>query len=190
MVSICKLQTCPHDLHCLTAILYCEPCAMASGSPGSRGSGSSSNTATQVTTMDQGAAAALNVMAEAAHRAVMPLLDRPLPVRRRQRKPDRKTVKTDIPAVTSTIRNRGRRPRAAGRAAFLLLLCCTILLLVSWAPCLSFVNVITTAIGLGWPLCVTVFRYLITPPPLRLMAPEYMLYCCFTVSYGAPKAQS
>lgn len=125
-----------HGLPRLAAILYCEPCATASGSPESRGSGSSSNTATQVTTMDQAGGAALDMMAEAAHQAVLPLLDRPLPVRRRQRKPNRKTAKTDIPAVTSTIRNRGRRPRAAGRAAFPLLLLCMTLLLVSWAPCL------------------------------------------------------
>lgn len=156
-------KTISHGLHCLTAILYCEPCAMASGSPGSRGSGSSSNTATQMTTMDQGEGAALNMMAEAARQAVLPLLDRPLPVRRRQRKPNRKTVKTDIPAVTSTIRNRGRRPRATGRAASPLLRLCMTLLLVSWRPA-SFNTVLTTAMSLGLCLCVTVLRYLITPP--------------------------
>lgn len=82
---------------------------MASGSDSS---GSSSNT----TQMDQAEDGALNMMAAAAAQAVMPLLDRPLPIRKRQRKPNRKTMQAeaDSPAVTSPIRKRGRKPKAAG----------------------------------------------------------------------------
>ena len=70
-----------------------------------------------MTSMDQAEGAALNMMAAAAHQAVLPLLDRPLPIRKRQRKPNRKgQTEADSPAVTSTMK-RGRKPKAAGTAA-------------------------------------------------------------------------
>ena len=91
---------------------------MASGSD-SAASGSSSNTATS---MDQAQGAALNMIAAVAHQAVLPLLDRPLPIRKRQRKPNRRTMQTeaDSPAVTSPVRKPGRKPKAAGETLLLL----------------------------------------------------------------------
>lgn len=91
------------------------PYPMASGDDST--SGRSSSTNTQVTTTTQVEGAAADMVAMAAHGAVLPVLDRPLPVRRRHRKPNRKTVKSEAetPAVTSPIRKRGRRPKAVGR---------------------------------------------------------------------------
>ena len=95
------------------------PCTVTSGS-GSPGSGSSSNTATQMTTMDEAEEAVVQLMATAAHQAVSPLLGRPLPIRKRQRKPCRKSkpveTEADSPS-TSTPKKRGRKPKAIGRAA-------------------------------------------------------------------------
>ena len=89
---------------------------MTSGSD-SAASGSSSNT--QMTSLDQAEDVAVNTMAAAAHQAVLPLLHRPLPIRKRQRKPNRRTaqIEADSPAVTSPVRKPGRKPKAAGRAA-------------------------------------------------------------------------
>ena len=93
---------------------------MASGCD-SPASGSSSNTATQVKSMDEAEDVAVNMMAAVAHQAVLPLMDRPLPIRKRQRKPNRRTVQTeaDSPAVTSPTNKRGRKPKAAGETHLL-----------------------------------------------------------------------
>ena len=132
MVSICKLPACSAQLsrtpmYCSTALLCSsmKACAMPSGSD-SPASGSSSNTATQVKSMDQAEGVSLNMLATAAHQNALPSLDRPLPIRKRQRKPNRKTVQTsaDSHAVTSLIRKQGRQPKAVGRTqlSFILLL--------------------------------------------------------------------
>lgn len=94
-----------------------HPCAMPSGSDPAA-SGSSSINTTQMTSMNQKGGAPLNTMGAAAHQAVLPLLDRPLPIRKRQRKPNRRVqTEADSPAVTSPIKKGGRKPKAAGRAA-------------------------------------------------------------------------
>ena len=109
---LCKSFTSSYVLQHYSTWLVIVTCTITSGSV-SPASGSSSNTATS---MDQAKGAALNMMAEVAHQAVLPLLDRPLPIRKRQRKPNRKTaqIEADSPAVTSTIRKQGRKPKAAG----------------------------------------------------------------------------
>lgn len=124
-----------HQLMCTVALLYfassLKICTVISGSD-SPASGASSNTATS-TYPAQGVA--LNVMAEVAHQAVFPLVDRPLPIRKRQRKPNRKTVQTeaDSPSVTSPTNKRGRKPKAAG--ATHLLLCATLHWATACAQC-------------------------------------------------------
>lgn len=112
----CTACTNLHMLQHYCTVSLKTPYTMASGSASS---GSSSNT----TQMDQAEDGVPNMMAAAAHQAVMPLLDRPLPIRKRQRKPNRKTMQTeaDSPAVT-TIRKQGRKPKAAGETHLVLFL--------------------------------------------------------------------
>ena len=110
-----------HSTACTTYVVQSHslmhPCAMPSGSD-SAASGSSSSNTTQMTSMNQKGGAPLNTMGAAAHQAVLPLLDRPLPIRKRQRKPNRRVqTEADSPAVTSPIKKGGRKPKAAGRAA-------------------------------------------------------------------------
>ena len=111
----------PPNLHSTACTaMFCNayeqhlPCAITAGSD-SAASGSSSNTATQVNSTDQAEDGALNMMAA----AVLPLLDRPLPIRKRQRKPNRKAMQAEADSlvINSSNSKRGRKPNAAGRAA-------------------------------------------------------------------------
>ena len=87
------------------------PNPTASGSDSA--SGRSSNTGTYVSSRSQEEGPAADMVAMAAHQAVLPAVGGPHPPRRRQRKPNRRAVKSEA-AVTSPIKKRGRRPKAAG----------------------------------------------------------------------------
>lgn len=93
---------------------------MTAGS-GSSHSGSSSNTAQVFPTQQDGAGAAQNPVA--AQQDNVGPMDRPLPIRRRQRKPDRKS-KTVVqaealspPPAPAHKRKRGRKPKTKGRTS-------------------------------------------------------------------------
>ena len=92
------------------------PNPMASGSDSASGGSSDTSTEVTSTSQEEGAPADM-VVAMAAHQAAAPIVDGPLPTRRLPRKPNRKTAKSEA-AVTSPIRKRGRRPKAAGKAPY------------------------------------------------------------------------
>ena len=119
-------------------------------------SGSSSNTATQMTTMrgkpeiaaqelnsavQHEASATQGLMASLTHQATLPQLDRPLPIRKRQRKPMKAPKILEVEAesfpVTSPNR-RGRKPKAAGKTLPLplsllaCLVCCLLYAVLVW----------------------------------------------------------
>lgn len=65
----------------------------------------------------QGEVVAQDVMAAMAREAVLPLLDRPLPIRKRQRKPMRKSKPVELEADSfppASPNKRGRKPKGAG----------------------------------------------------------------------------
>ena len=104
-----------------------QPCTVTSGS-GSQHSGSSSSTTKVFHIQEESAGGAHNPVA--AQQDNMGPLDRPLPIRRRQRKPDRKGKPSIVQAEALPLpapmhkTKRGRKPKGRGKtsAAPLLLL--------------------------------------------------------------------
>lgn len=123
MVSICNslnsALTLTHSSMAKRTTLWILPNMLnltASGSESTSGRSSDTNTEVTSTSQEEGGAADM-VVAMAAHQAALPVLDRPIPPCKRQRKPNRKTVKSEAesPGVISPIKKRRRKPKTAGR---------------------------------------------------------------------------
>ena len=139
---------------------------MASGSESTSSRSSNTNTEVTSTSQEEGGAADIVV---AAHQAVLPVVDSPHPPRRRQRKPNRKTVKSEAesPAVISPIKKRGRKRKAAGRLSPL---------------CFSFVtlpvlNLFMDLISLSIYFCLARYCLRPTAPGSSMYAKQLWTHC-------------
>lgn len=93
---------------------------VSSGFDTSPTSGSSSNTATQMTVMDLPEDVVQEMPVEQAQEAISAVMDRPLPIRKRQRKPMKKT-RAELEAESAPVvarRKPGRKPKATSGMLF------------------------------------------------------------------------